>query len=89
MDTLRWYPSRVDRWLAVALAIAPLWSITIGIVVLLAGAEEGFWLALGAAALILAMLGAVMISPDDRDAFLSELASRAGLRRQGQMLVRG
>lgn len=144
----RWYPSKIDLWLAIILAIAPLLSIGGAVAALLAG-KGGELIALGSAAFIPLLYVAlvfpmrygitddaivvrhglvrqkiplrditdvkptnsplsspalsldrleirfgdgffksVMISPADKQGFLAELASRAGLQRDGDRLSR-
>jgi hypothetical protein len=144
----RWYPSKVDPWLAVVLAVAPVVSLVGVVATLIAG--DGLAIAIaGFAVLVGVYLGlvfpmrygierehlvvrhglvrqrvrladitlvrptrnplsspalsldrlairfgtglfkSVMISPAAKDEFLAELAARAGLRRDGDGLVRG
>ncbi len=146
-EVSRWYPSKIDGWLAVVLALAPLASAGSLIAALLAGAGVG--VVLGSFVLLLAVYGGLvfpmrysitddavvvrhglvrqrvplrdlvevrptrsplsapalsldrlhlrfgeglfrntMISPADKEAFLDELAARAGLVREGDRLVR-
>ena len=147
----RWYPSKIDTWLAVVLAIAPIACVVAAVAVLAAGefTASAIALALGPCAFIAAvywglllpmrygisadalvvrhglvrqrialgkitevfptrnplsspalsldrlhvrfgagLLKSTMISPVDKEAFLAELAARAGLRREGERLVR-
>jgi len=145
----RWYPSKVDWWIAALLAVAPVICVTAAVLVVLSGGS-GVPIAVGAAGFLVAIyLGlvlpmrygitvdalvvrhglvrqrirladitdvtptrnplsspalsldrlqirfgegffkSVMISPADRNGFLTELAERAGLRRDGDRLVRG
>lgn len=145
---LRWYPSKVDGWIAVALALGPIACIATVVATALAG--EGLLVAVVSSAVLLAVYGGLvfpmryavgtdavivrhglitqriplaaitevrptrnplsspalsldrleitfgegvfkhaMISPADKQGFLDELAARAGLRRDGDGLVRG
>lgn len=144
---MRWYPSKIDPWLAVVLAFGPLVCIAAGITLVVAG--EPWWLAAAPLVLVAGIyVGLVfpmryavaddaivvrhglvrqriplkditevrptrnplsspalsldrllisfgtgwskqaMISPADRDAFLDELAGRAGFVRDGDRLHR-
>jgi hypothetical protein len=146
-EPARWYPSKVDTWIAVLLCFAP--AVTIGTTILTLVAGEGFIVGLGSLAfLALVYFGLVlpmrygitdehivvrhglvrqkipladitevsptrsalsspalsldrldirfgegffkhaMISPADKEAFLTELAQRAGLQREGERLYR-
>lgn len=145
---MRWYPSKVDAWLAVVLALAPLACIAAAVGVL-ASDTDGGWVALAPLAFVLAIYGGLvfpmryaigddsiivryglvrqripladitevaptrnplsapalsldrlhvtfgtgrtrhtMISPADKETFLTELAARARLDRDGDRLVR-
>jgi hypothetical protein len=148
VDVSRWYASKIDTWIAVVLAFAPIVAIAGAITTMMAG--SGVIVALGGVGFLAAIyLGlvfpmrygmtddalvvrhglvrqrialrdiievrptnsplsspalsldrlhirfgegftkGVMISPAEKEAFTAELAERAGLRRQGDLLLRG
>jgi hypothetical protein len=149
MTETRWYPSKMDTWLVVLLAIAALLPLGIALAALIAGQWQAALAGLLPFAFLIALyaglvfpmrygfeaeqlvicfgmarrrvplaairevhptsnplsspalsldrlhvqygdglLGAVMISPADREGFLTDLAARAGLAREGDRLVR-
>ena len=149
-ETMNWYRSKVDWWLALLLCVPPVASIATGVALVLGGkASELLWYFASVLFLIGIYFGlvipmryglddshllvrfgicrqriplvdilevypthnplsspalsldrlhvqygrgfskAVMISPADRDRFLDDVAQRAGLRRDGDRLIRG
>jgi hypothetical protein len=76
---MTWFPSKVDKWLAVVLAIAPVISVTMTIATVVAGESMGFGLA-GCALLAAVYLG--LIFPMRYGIGGGELVVRHGLVRQ-------
>jgi hypothetical protein len=148
-ETMRWYPSKIDWWIAVLLGVAPVMSIAVCVALTLAGETSGLLVGLASILLVFGIyfglvfpmryglddshllvrfglcrqripladisevypthnplsspalsldrlrvqfgpgiFKAVMISPADRDGFLDDIAQRAGLKREGDRLVR-
>jgi hypothetical protein len=148
-ETMRWYPSRVDWWLAALLCLLPLASLGVCLALVLAGQTAALPVGLASVLLVLGIyvglvfpmrygldsthlvvrfglcrqriplveiaevgpthnplsspalsldrlrvqygpgfFKAVMISPADRNGFLDDLAQKAGLKREGDRLVR-
>jgi hypothetical protein len=141
---MRWYPSKIDWWLGLVLAVAPIACLLGAFATIRAG--QGLFVSLGGVAFIAAIYGglvfpmrygldddtlvvrfglvrvgialaditevrptrnplsspalsldrlriaygtkSIMISPADREAFLSDLSTRAKLRRTGDTLTR-
>lgn len=148
-ETMRWYRSKVDWWLALVLYMLPVASIAVCVALVLNGKTSGLPWGIGSVLLVLGLyfglvfpmryrlddthllvrfgicrqriplveisevrptrnplsspalsidrlrvqfgqghFKAVMISPADRDCFLDDLAKKAGLKREGDRLIR-